>query len=166
MRVLVACRTCAIVLLVMAGVVAGSAQYQHPNTVGGSDQGITVQPVKTGLWVFSGKGSNSVLRLSGNGLILVDGKLPGNYDALRGQIKRISDQPIRVLILTDCDESRTGSNAKFLENGTPIVAQENARPSQAACNLPAQKPASPILTYAREYQIHLGGVDAQLFSFR
>lgn len=80
-------------------------------------------------------------------------------------MKRISDQPIRALILTGCDESRTGSNAKFLENGPPIVAQENAKASAVSCNFPDGKPASPIVTYAQDYRIHLGGVDAQVMHF-
>ena len=112
------------------------------------NDGMTSQLVKTGLYVISGQGSNSVLRLSANGLILVDGKLPGNYDALRARVKKISDQPIRALILTDCDESRTGTNAKFVENGTPIVVQENAKQNLAACNFPAEAIAPAIVTYA------------------
>lgn len=165
MRAPPAYRMWAAVLLILAGTAAGCAQYTQANNAPPSNDGLSGQLVKTGLYVFSSKGSNSVLRLSGNGLVLVDGQPAGNYDALRARVKKISDQPIRALILTDCDESRTGSNAKFLENGTPIVAQENARPSQAACNLPAQKPATPIITYAGEYRIRLGGVDTQLFHF-
>ena len=163
MRLLRAHRTCAIGLLIVAATVAGPAQNIQRNTRG--DEGLTSQYVKTGLYVISGRGSNSVLRLSANGLILVDGKLPGTFDALLAQVKTISKQPVRALILTDCDESRTGTNAKFLENGTPIVVQENAKPGVASCNLPEGKPASPIITYATEYRIHLGGVDAQLMHF-
>jgi cyclase len=165
MRIQPAYRIWATVLLMLAGTAAGCAQYTEANNPAPSNDGLSGQLVKTGLYVFSSKGSNSVLRLSGNGLILVDGQPSGNYDALRKRVKKISEQPIRALILTGCDASRTGSNAKFLDNGTPIVAQENARPSQAACNLPARKPATPIVTYASEYQIHLGGVDTQLFHF-
>jgi glyoxylase-like metal-dependent hydrolase (beta-lactamase superfamily II) len=149
--------------MVMVATIAGSAQYQQSNTATAND-GMTMQFVKTGLYMFSAKAGNSVLRLSGNGLIMVDGQLPGNYDALRARVKRISNQPIRVLILTDCDPSRTASNARFLEDGTPIVVQENAKPSVAGCNFPDGK-ASPIVTYASEYRIHLGGVDAQLMHF-
>jgi len=163
MRLQPAHRACAVVLLVVAGALAGAAQNMEYNTRG--DEGMTAQYVKTGLYVISGRGSNSVLRLSANGLILVDGKLPGSYDALLAQVKRISKQPVRALILTDCDESRTGTNTKFLEGGTPIVVQENARQALPSYNLPAEKAAPPIVTYADEYQIHLGGVDAQLMHF-
>ena len=154
MRLLPAHRTCAIVLLIMAGALAGSAQNMQYNTRG--DEGMTAQYVKTGLYVISGRGSNSVLRLSANGLILVDGKLPGSYDALLAQVKRISKQPVRALILTDCDESRTGTNAKFLEDGTAIVVQENAQQNFAPAIPGGDKTASPIITYATRLPDTLG----------
>lgn len=163
MRILPPNWTWVIVLLVMDAAVAGSAQNIQFNTRG--DEGMTAQYVKTGLYVISGRGSNSVLRLSANGLILVDGKLAGSYDALSAQVERISKQPVRALILTDCDQSRTGTNVKFLENGTPIVVQENAKSNLASYNSAAEKAATPIVTYAREYRIHLGGVEAQLLHF-
>jgi glyoxylase-like metal-dependent hydrolase (beta-lactamase superfamily II) len=164
MKVLPAYRTGAIVLLIMAGAVAGSAQYKQPNAINPHD-GLTVQLVKTGLYVISGQGSNSVLRLSANGLILVDGKLPGNYDALRARAKKISDQPIRALILTGCDESSTGTNAKFAENGSHIVVQENAKQNLASCNLAGDKLTPSLIIYGSEYQIHMGGIEAQLMHF-
>ncbi len=97
--------------------------------------------------------------------MLVDGKLPGNYDALRARAKKISDQPIRALILTGCDESSTGTNAKFVENGSHIVVQENAKQNLAACNLSGDAMAPAVVTYGSEYQIHLGGIEAQMLHF-
>ena len=67
----------------IAGAVVSSAQYLPSNKVR-RDDGLSSDLVKTGLYVLTGKGSNSVLRLSANGLILVDGKLPGSYDDARG----------------------------------------------------------------------------------
>jgi cyclase len=164
MKVVPAYRTWTIAVLIMAGAVASSAQYKQPNAVNPHD-GLTWQLVKTGLYLIAGNGSNSLLRLSANGLILVDGKLPGNYDALRARAKKISDQPIRALILTGCDESRTGTNAKFAENGSHIVVQENAKQNLAACNLAGDKFTPAIVTYGSEYQIRLGGIEARLLHF-
>jgi len=164
MKVVPAYRTWTIAVLIMAGAVASSAQYKQPNAVNPHD-GLTWQLVKTGLYLIAGNGSNSLLRLSANGLILVDGKLPGNYDALRARAKKISDQPIRALILTGCDESRTGTNAKFAENGSHIVVQENAKQNLAACNLAGDKFTPAIVTYGSEYQIRLGGIEARLMHF-
>lgn len=57
-------RTLAVVFLLFARAVAGFAQ------------------VKTGPYIFTAKGSNSLLRLSANGLLVVDSKLSGSYDDL------------------------------------------------------------------------------------
>jgi cyclase len=134
-----------IVLLATAG--AGSAQ-------------MTAQAVRTGLFVISGGGANSVLRLSANGLILVDGKLPGNYEAIPALAKKLSfsDQPIRVLITTDYQENHTGNNAKFLAAGAQIIAHENVR--RAGGNA-----APPTITYDDDYTLRLGGVEARLMHF-
>lgn len=155
--------TSAIVLLMLAGAVAGAAQNMEFNKRG--DAGMSAQYVKTGLFMISGRGSNSVLRLSGNGLILVDGKLPGGYDALMAQVKRISKQPVRALILTGCAESATGTNAKFVEADARIVAQENVKANLGSCNLADAKVAPALVTYGSQYPIHLGGVEVQVLHF-
>jgi glyoxylase-like metal-dependent hydrolase (beta-lactamase superfamily II) len=159
---------CLIVLLAMAAPVAASAQYQHAmeqSGKGATAATLTAQFVKTGLYFISGGGGNSVLRLSGNGLILVDGKLSGNYDALRVKVKKISDQPIRVLINTDHHENHTGTNAKFLAAGTGIIAHENVKQNLTNYNPPGGKVAPPTVTYDHEYRLRLGGVEAQLMHF-
>ena len=117
--------------------------------------------------MISGNGSNSVLRLSANGLILVDGKLPGNYDALRARVKKNlgsaysgPDSHRAAMSLS------TGINAKFVENGTPHRrAGKCQTESRLPAILPARSTAPRVVTYEREYQIRLGGVEAQLMHF-
>jgi len=131
-----------------------------------TEPALKAQLVKTGLYVISGAGCNSVLRLSTNGFILVDAGLPGNYDALMKKVAKItySDQPIRALILTDHGAHHAGNNAQFLEDGTRIIAHENAAQNLAAQH-PGQTPPPPITTYRSDYELHLGGVDVRLFHF-
>jgi cyclase len=140
---------CVIVLVAIAG--ASSAQSP-----------LTAEAVRTGLFVISGGGCNSLLRLSGNGFIVVDGKLPGNgnYEALLALVKKISysDQPIRALITTDHQENHTGNNTKFLAAGAQIIAHENVR--RAGGNA-----APPTITYDDDYTLRLGGVEARLMHF-
>jgi cyclase len=154
-------------LLSFAGAIPVGAQYTHvqqeePKTAPGVK--LDALGVKTGLYMFSSEGSNSLLRLTGNGLILVDGQPPAYYDVLRAGIRRISDQPVLALILTDYDEAHTATNAKFLEAGARIIAQDNLKPRLAADNPPEKGPIA-LITYDHDYQIHLGGVEAQLFHF-
>src|SRR5215471_20319548 len=93
-------RFCAIVLLltVATHVVAQSAPEKEPQAKASSEVALNAQLVKTGLYLIEGGGANSLLRFSANGLILVDGKLPGNYRALMSQVRKISkisDLPVR-----------------------------------------------------------------------
>jgi cyclase len=166
MKTLPAYKPCATALLMLVLAIASSAQYGHGKDEPGKiDDGMSAQLVKTGLYMISGKGGNSVLRLSANGMILVNGKLPGNYDALARRARKIADQPIRVLIVTNYLESNNGNNAKFLEAGAQIIAQENVPANLANYNPPGGKIAPPTKTYDREYDLRLGGVEAQLMHF-
>jgi glyoxylase-like metal-dependent hydrolase (beta-lactamase superfamily II) len=148
-----------IILLAVTSISAVQAQYTHSNEPAEKNPAaapLHVKMVKTGLFLISGGGSNSVLRLSANGSIIVDGKTPGSYEALLAEAKKISDQPIRILINTNHHPDHTATNAQFLEDGTNIVAQENA-----AKNLSTP----PTKTYDRELTIRVGGIEAELLHF-
>jgi len=146
---------------------AQSAQNQEKPGKGSGDGGLTPAMVKTGLFVISGGGCNSVLRLSANGFILVDGKLPGNYDAILDLSKKLSysEQPIRILINTDYSVEHTGNNAKFLEDGTQILAHENVKHILANYHPPGAKIAPPTKTYDHDLTIKLGGIEVQVLHF-
>jgi len=156
-------RTIAVVLLLLTGAVAGYAQYFPPTKVNPND-GLQRDIVKTGLYIFAGKGSNSLLRLSANGLIVVDGKLPGSYDDLVARVEHVVRQPIRVLILTDISEDSAGNAATFLKNGTPVIVQQNLAPKLLALQFQGTKPPG-FETFDREYTIKMGGIEARLMHF-
>ena len=158
----------AIFLLAIATGISAFAQYTHQQEQpdkSAAGKTLNAQAVKTGLYLFSSDGSNSLLRLTGRGLILVDGQPAAYYDNLRARIRKISDQPVLALILTDHDESHIGTNAKFLEAGARIVAQENLKPGLSVDYPHTEKGALPLITYDHDYQIKLGGVEVQLFHF-
>lgn len=157
---------CVIVLLAeTAGAAGTSDPYAQRKPDEGADQNaLTAQLVKTGLYMFSG-GSNSLLRLSANGLIVVDGQAPGDYDAFRKQVKKISEQPIRLLITTDHHREHTASNARFIADGTQILAHENVKQNLGNPDLPAGKIAPPTKTYDRDFTVTLGGIEVRLMHF-
>ena len=97
------------------GAFVGSAQGASP---------LQSELIKTGLYSISGSGGTALLRLTANGLILVDGQLPGASDDVLVQVRRISDQPVRILITAD---SRGQANIpKFVSGGAKIIGQEDA----------------------------------------
>jgi glyoxylase-like metal-dependent hydrolase (beta-lactamase superfamily II) len=150
-----------LLLLPMAGALAVFAQ----NTPANEPPGFRIEMVKTGLFLIAGGGCNTLLRLSANGLIVVDGKLPGSYDLLLRQVRQISDQPVRVLINTDYHQNHTGNNAEFLEDGTQILAQENVRPKLTPDHPHGEKVTPPTRTYDQHLSVGLGGVEAQVLHF-
>src|SRR5262245_62714911 len=163
-------RQWALVIAVLAMVMADGASAQEPQNpppVSPGGEPLTSRLVKTGLYLIEGGGANSLLRFSAKGSILVDGKRPGNYRALMSQVRRISkisDHPVRVLIVTDHHEDHTGNNAQFLAAGIPILAQQNAK--RRFTNQPdGSKAAAETLTYDREYTLRLGGVEVHLKHF-
>lgn len=160
-----------IAALVMACAALSSGQTLDETAqpaVASGDGALSTQLVKTGLYLISGGGGNSLLRFSANGSVLVDGKLPGNYRALMSQIRKtskLSDLPLRVLIVTDRHAHHTGNNAQFLTAGIPVIVQENARPYVVADHRSDGKPTTPVITFDRNYILRLGGVEVRIIHF-
>lgn len=157
-------------LLLFAGAaVAVSAQpahdKDHPPKVSGAGA-LTPAMVKTGLYVISGGGCNSLLRLSADGFIFVDGKFPANYPAILALTKKLSysDQPIRILINTDYHQNHTANNGNFREDGAAILAHENVK-RYLTEHPPNGEVTLPTKTYDREFNIKLGGIEARLLHF-
>jgi cyclase len=129
---------------------------------GGGNQAQAIKQVKPGLYVVTGAGGNSSVRVTGEGIILVDGKLPaeGNYDKLMELIKSVSDQPIKYMLLTHHHQDHTGNNDKFLALGIPVIAHENLK-SNLVTYAATPKPAPPSVTYSKDYTVKLGGVTVE-----
>jgi glyoxylase-like metal-dependent hydrolase (beta-lactamase superfamily II) len=120
--------------------------------------------VKPGLFVVPGGGSNSIVRVTSEGVILVDTKLPGeaNYNALMEQIRSVTMQPVRVVIVTHHHADHTGNNDRFVAAGVQVIGHE-----QLAKNLDTYqfdpRPAKPTTTYnTAEHIVRLGGVEVRV----
>ena len=140
---------------------------QAPGGRGGAPQPQTIQQVKPNLYMVTGAGGNSTFRVTPDGVILVDGKLPGeeNYNALMALIKGVTDQPVKFLIVTHHHADHTGNNQKFLDAGVQIVAHENLN-KNLVTYVQDPKPASASITYpGAEYTIKLAGATAELHHF-
>ena len=132
--------------------------------------GLPVQPiqqVKPGLYMIAGAGANSEVRVTRDGLIVVDGKLAGeqNYNALMEQIKSVSNQPIKYLIVTHHHADHTGNNDRFLAAGVQVIGHENLKKNLTEAK-GSSVPASPNMTYpGADYTLRLGGVEVQLHHY-
>jgi len=169
-QIVTGCGLYAMLSMLLAGPFWSSAQsFSEVEKRGqtSADSRLNAALVKTGLFLISGGGGNSLLRLSANGFILVDGKLPGNYDAILALAKTLSysEQPIRILVNTDHHENHTALNEEFIEAGTFVLAQENVKKNLTDIRSSPRTIALPNRTYDQEFTINLGGVEVQLLHF-
>ena len=133
---------------------------------------LVVKPVKPGLFMIVGAGGNTTVRVTDDGLILVDSKNPGQaiYDEIVADAHTISPKPIKYLVDTHIHADHTGNNGRFEAAGVKVVGQQNIPPELAkfvppANNPSAQAPAAPNVTYDRTYEIKLGGKTVKLNHF-
>lgn len=152
-------------LIALTGLVAVSLAWSQRG--GGAPQPQAIKEVKPGVFMISGAGANTTVRVTPAGLIVVDGKLPGeaNYNSLMALIKGASDQPIKYLIVTHHHADHTGNNQRFIDAGVPVVATENLK-KELVTYQSDPKPAPPTITYpGAEYKVQVGGVTAELHHF-
>ncbi len=125
-----------------------------------------IQQVKPGLYMVAGAGANSLVRITSDGVILVDGKLAGdaNYNGLIDQIKTVTDKPVKFVIVTHHHADHTGNNAKFLEAGAQVIGHENLKKNLTTYQS-TPLPASPSITYDKDYVVRLGGVEVQVHHY-
>jgi cyclase len=156
------------VALLAVAVIAGAQPPAAPAPGGrAAPQPQAIQQVKPGLFMITGAGANSLVRVTSQGLIVVDGKLPGeaNYNAMMALIKGVSDQPVKYLIVTHHHADHSGNNQRFLDAGVQVVAHENLKKNLVTYQVDP-KPAPPSITYpGAEYTVQLGDVKVELHHF-
>jgi len=153
----------------IASILVVHAQQQPPaqGRGGGRGGGQPVQPIqmlKPGLYLVPGGGANSLVRVTNEGVILIDTKLPGeaNYNGLMEQIRSVTPQPVKIVIVTHHHADHTGNNDRFIAAGAQVIGHE-----QLAKNLDTYqfdpRPAKPSQTYnTREHVVKLGGAEVRV----
>ncbi len=134
---------------------------------GGAPQALAIQPVKPDMYMITGAGGNTTVRITDAGLIVVDGKLNGeaNYNSLMALIKGVSDKPIKYLIVTHHHADHTGNNQRFLDAGVQIVATANLNANLLTYEQ-NPKPAPAGITYpGAMYNLKLGNTTVELHHF-
>ena len=153
----------------IASILVVHAQQQPPaqGRGGGRGGGQPVQPIqmlKPGLYLVPGGGANSLVRVTNEGVILIDTKLPGeaNYNGLMEQIRSVTPQPVKIVIVTHHHADHTGNDDRFISAGAQVIGHE-----QLAKNLDTYqfdpRPAKPSATYnTAEHTVRLGGVEVRV----
>jgi cyclase len=126
-----------------------------------------ITQIKPNLYIVTGAGGNSTVRVTKAGIILVDTKNLGDqfYSDLVTQIKTVSNQPVKEVIITHVHQDHSGNTGKFIEAGARVTANEGEKAEVATYTSPAGKPAAPSATYASKTVVKLGGAKVDVFHF-
>lgn len=157
--------TAAIVAAAGAGSLAQAPAQGQPQGAGrGGGQPVqAIQLVKPGLYVVPGGGSNSIVRVTPDGVILVDTKMPGeaNYTALMQQIRTVTPLPVKTVIVTHHHADHTGNNDRFIAGGAEVIGHAVLASSLDTYQFDP-RPAKPTVTYQTDRTVRLGGVEVRV----
>jgi cyclase len=119
--------------------------------------------VKDDLYVIHNEAApgNSTVLITNDGVVLVDDKFDVDHDGLMGELKKVTDKPIKYIVSTHHHADHTGGNVKMLDLNVQIVASEAARQNM----VDGKQPGIPNVTFEHEAHIHLGGKNVDLYHF-
>jgi glyoxylase-like metal-dependent hydrolase (beta-lactamase superfamily II) len=160
----------------LACVLTSSAAAQAPEGQGRGGRGgrgaagqtvEKIRQLKPDLYMITGGGANTLVRVTGEGVIVVDTKNPGdeNFNRVMEEIKSITPQPVRIVINTQHHPDHVGNNQKFIDAGAQIVALEALKTHMASDPRTKEIPGLPTQTFAREHVVTLGGAEVRLSFF-
>ena len=157
---------------IAAGLVTTGLLAQGPagGGRGGPKAGATVEKIrllKPNLYMITGGGANTLVRVTPEGLILVDTKNPGdeNYNRVMEEIKSVSTLPVKYVLNTQHHPDHVGTNQKFIDAGATVVSLEALKTFMASDPRTKDIPGRPTQTFAKDYVLKFGGaeVDAHFY---
>ncbi|MCH7749407.1 MAG: MBL fold metallo-hydrolase [Acidobacteria bacterium] len=115
-----------------------------------------LEQVKDGLYMVTGSGGNVGIRVTSEGVILIDNKFPQNFGEIQKKVAEVTDQPVRYVINTHHHGDHSGGNVEYIKFAQ-VIAHQNARVNMIRGN----QPAPPQIVYTDQTAVFLGGVEVQ-----
>jgi glyoxylase-like metal-dependent hydrolase (beta-lactamase superfamily II) len=122
-----------------------------------------IRQLKPDLFMITGGGANTVIRVTGEGLIVVDTKNPSdqNYNRLMEEIKSVSTLPVKYVINTHHHPDHVGNNQKFIDAGAQVIALDALKTRMASDPRTKDIPGLPTITFAKDYELKFGKAEVQ-----
>jgi cyclase len=122
-----------------------------------------IRPLKPNLYMITGGGANTLVRVTPDGLIVVDTKNPGdeNYNRLMEEITSVSKLPVKYVLNTHHHPDHVGNNQKFIDAGAQVIGLEALKTRMASDPRTKDIPGLPTTTFAKDYVLKFGGADVQ-----
>jgi glyoxylase-like metal-dependent hydrolase (beta-lactamase superfamily II) len=119
---------------------------------------LSIEQVKEGLYAIIGSGGNVGVRVTPEGVILIDDKFPRNFAEIQELVRGVSDQPVRYVLNTHHHGDHSGGNVEYIEI-SEVIAHQNARDNMVRGN----QDAPPRVVFTTETAVYLGGVEVRAF---
>jgi cyclase len=133
-----------------------------------------IKQVKPGLYMVINNGGNSTVRVTDQGVILVDTKNLGDqfYNELLAQIKTVTTQPVKYAIVTHVHQDHAGNIERFEKAGVPVIAYEGLNrnlqvggPNGKGYEAAQGKPAPANMTFTKSKKIKVGKAQAIAYHY-
>src|SRR2546423_11996285 len=126
-----------------------------------------IKMLKPNLYEVTGAGANTLVRVTNQGVIVVDTKNPGdeNFNRVMEEIKSVTNQPVKFVINTQHHPDHVGNNQKFIDAGAQVVALEALKKWMGDDPRTKDIPGRPTQTFAKDYTLKLADAEVRLYSF-
>jgi cyclase len=152
-----------------------SASAQRGQGRGAAGQTVEkIKMLKPNLYEVTGGGANTLIRVTNQGLIVVDTKNPPNpptaaesenFNRLMEEIKSVTNQPVKFVINTHHHPDHVGNNQKFIDAGAQVVALDALKSWMEKDPRTTEIPGRPTQTFSKEYTVKLADAEVRLYSF-
>jgi glyoxylase-like metal-dependent hydrolase (beta-lactamase superfamily II) len=152
-----------LLLLAAIGLFSNGPSAQQPD---GEPFSRSIRKVKDGFYVVPGydgatTGGNVGVRVTGDGIILVDSNKVENIAAVLQQVRTVSTLPIKFELGTHSHADHSGGNGEVAKTGAVIVAHRNMRDAMVKGN----QAGPPSVVYDHELTLFLGGAEVRAYYF-
>jgi cyclase len=126
-----------------------------------------IRMLKPNLYMITGGGANTLVRVTTDGLIVVDTKNPSdeNYMRLMEEIRSVSQAPVKYVINTHHHPDHVGNNQKFIDAGAKVLALDALKSHMASDPRTKDIPGLPTDTFSKQTVLKLGDAEVRLYSF-
>ena len=142
----------------MRGIFLGSVLVATTVTGAHAQNDLSIEQVKDGLYAIIGSGGNVGVRVTREGVILIDDKYPRNFSEIQELVAQVSDQPVRYVLNTHHHGDHAGGNVEYI-NFAEIIAHQNARDNMVR----GDQDAPPRVVFKDQTAVYLGGVEVRAF---
>ncbi len=140
------------------GMFLGSVLVAATATGAYAQNDLSIEQVKDGLYAIIGSGGNVGVRVTRDGVILIDDKYPRNFAEIQALVARVSNQPVKYVLNTHHHGDHAGGNVEYI-NIAEIIAHQNARDNMVR----GDQDAPPRVVFTDQTAVYLGGVEVRAF---